>query len=84
MNSGAVHTAVVTLAERIRSAVNAQLAQRGISQRELARRLGWSQQYTWRRLAGRQEFSPTDLDQIASALDLPVDELVPGNPAEVA
>ena len=84
MNLEAVHTAAVTLAERIRSAVNAQLVQRGISQRELARRLGWSQQYTWRRLAGRKEFSPTDLDQIASVLDLPVTELIPIDATEVA
>lgn len=66
----------MTLAERIRRAVNDQLVQRGISQREMARRLGWSQPYTWRRLAGHTELSLSDLDQIANALGLTAADLV--------
>jgi len=83
MNGYTVHTADVTLAERIRSAVNAELAQRGISQRELARRLGWSQQYAWRRLAGRQEMSPSDLEQISQELGVSITDLV-SRPVEVS
>lgn len=75
----------MTLAERIRSAINAEITQRGVSQRELARQLGWSQQYIWRRLAGRYEISPSDVEQIAAALGVPVSTLIPADdqPAEV-
>jgi len=52
------------------------MAQQGLSQREMARRLGWSQQYFWRRIAGKHEFSASDLEQVARVLDVPVDRFL--------
>ena len=47
-----------------------------ISQRELARRLGWTQAKIYRRCAGLTELTVREAEQIAAALDVPISRLV--------
>ena len=54
------------------TAITDALAAKGISQRELARRLGWSVMKAHRRIKGDVEISITDLEKIAAALDVAV------------
>lgn len=44
----------------------------GISQRELARRVGVDQKWVQRRLTGVIEFRPSDIEAVATALDVPL------------
>jgi transcriptional regulator with XRE-family HTH domain len=67
----------VQLNELSRGAISAELTRQGLSQRALARKLGWSQQYLWRRLAGTFPLSTTDLEDVAAALGVPVTKLLP-------
>lgn len=75
----------MALSEALKTSINAELVRRHISQRELARRLGWSQQYLWRRLSPHEnadmEFTPSELEKIAAALGVPVAQLFPVEPA---
>lgn len=68
---------LMQLEELTRSAISAELTQRGMSQRALARQLGWSQQYLRNRLIGRYALTTTDLEKIAAALDVPVTTFLP-------
>lgn len=45
---------------------------RDVSQRELARRLGWNHVHTHRRISGKVPLSVADLQEIAAALDVPI------------
>jgi len=65
------------LNEAARHAISAELAQRGISQRALARMLGWSQTYLQNRILGRYALTTTEVEQIAKALEVPVTQLIP-------
>lgn len=71
----------MALSQDLKHSINAEMTRQGISQRELARRLGWSQQYAWRRLSIHEnadlEFTPSELEKIAAALGLPVAQLLP-------
>lgn len=75
----------MALTEALKRSINAELTRQSLSQRELARRCGWSQQYLWRRLALHDnadlEFTPSDLEAIAAALDVPISSLLPTEPA---
>lgn len=64
-------------------AIRAEMVQRNVSQRELARRLGWNPVHTHRRVTGKVPLSVTDLREIAAALDVPVSDLLADTPAEV-
>lgn len=61
------------------------LAEMGVSQRELARRLGWPQPRIQRRIAGDIPITVRDLERIADALGVPLSTLLPADdtPAEV-
>lgn len=61
--------------------IAALLTELGISQRELARRLGWTQPRIQGRLAGDIAVTVADLQQIADALGVPVDRLLTGQAA---
>jgi transcriptional regulator with XRE-family HTH domain len=62
------HHVVITLTRVLES--------RDISGAELARRMGVSQDYVWRRMSGRVEPSLSDLERMAAALDESVDDLL--------
>lgn len=76
---------MVTLRERIRGEIGAELGRRAMSQRELARRLNWSQTYLSMRLRGKYDFTVIELQAIAVALGVPLSALIPTDdtPAEV-
>ena len=52
------------------------LREAGRSQRDLAVALGWSDAYFSRRLKGHVSFSLSDIERIASALDVPRSQLL--------
>lgn len=66
----------MALSEAVKASITAELNRQGVSQRELARKLGFTQQYLWRRLSIAEtadlEFTPSELERIAAALGVPV------------
>ncbi|HMS75643.1 helix-turn-helix transcriptional regulator [Gordonia sp. (in: high G+C Gram-positive bacteria)] len=52
------------------------MARAGVSQVELARRLGRSQQYISRRVVGSVSFGVDELETVASALGTTIDQLL--------
>jgi transcriptional regulator with XRE-family HTH domain len=69
----------VAVAEEIR----ATLARRRMSASALARELGKSQTYVWRRLSGETAFDTDDLESIAAVLRVAVVDLLPQSIREV-
>ena len=67
--------------EAVRLALIAYLDVEKISQRELARRLGWTQPRVQRRIVGDARISVQDLHDIAAALDVPVTRFLSEQPA---
>lgn len=65
------------LREHAAEEVRALLGRRRISATELARRLGVSQTYVWRRLSGETAFDLDDLEKIAAVLNVEAVELMP-------
>jgi transcriptional regulator with XRE-family HTH domain len=63
--------------------VNALLTELGLSQRELARRLGWTQPKLHRRLSGVQAITVAEMELFAAVLGVPVTQLIPTDAAEV-
>lgn len=61
--------------ERLAGEIRAEMARQGISRRDLARLLGWSDTRTARRCSGRTRISAEDLDAIAHALGITTDDL---------
>lgn len=47
-----------------------------MSQRQLAERLGCSQNYVWKRLAGQKAFDVDDIDAIAQAFEMSPFDLI--------
>ena|SRR5881396_620829 len=73
-------TGVVTrqsLSERVAEEVRVILVRRRTNPTQLARKLGVSQAYVWRRLDGRTAFDLHDLERIAAALGVDVADLLP-------
>lgn len=56
--------------QRVAEEVRVLLARRRMSASELARRMGQTQPYVWRRLTGEVALDVDDLDQIAQVLDV--------------
>lgn len=56
--------------------VRAELARQGITQDELARRLGTTQPWVSKRLTGKTAFDTTELDRIADALGVAVTQFL--------
>ena len=74
----------VPLARRIARRIRAELAERGLTQTDLAARLGWPQQRLNRRLTCTVPIDAVELEQVAAALGVPVARLIPIDPNEVA
>jgi transcriptional regulator with XRE-family HTH domain len=66
-----------TFREAVAEEVRAALARRRVSASALARKLGKSQTYVWRRLSGETAFDTDDLEAIAGILDVTVVDLLP-------
>ncbi len=71
----------MALAESVKDSITAEMNRQGVSQRQLARRLGFSQQYLWRRLSMAEradlEFTPSEIERIADVLGVPVTKFLP-------
>lgn len=66
-----------TFREAVAEEIRAALARRRMSASALARKLGKSQTYVWRRLSGETAFDTDDLEAIAAALSVTVVDLLP-------
>lgn len=64
-------------AERVAATVRAEVARQRVPQRTIAAALGLSQSSLSRRLLGEVALTLTELQQIATTLDVPVTALVP-------
>jgi len=65
------------LSEAVAEEIRATLARRRMSASALARALGKSQTYVWRRLSGETAFDTDDLERIAGVLRVAVVDLLP-------
>jgi excisionase family DNA binding protein len=66
------------LAQEFTEAVREHMSRRGVSGLELAKRIGISQNYIAKRLRHEAPFTFNDIENIATALQIPVAALVPG------
>lgn len=66
-----------TAPEPVLDAIRQEMSLRGISQRQLARLVGWDHVYTHRRISGAVEITVPELEAIAAALGVPVTALLP-------
>lgn len=73
MNENRTHPAV--------RAIQVILDERGITQTDLALRLGWGRMQVHRRLSGNAELTVAELEQIAAVLDLPASQFLSGEVA---
>lgn len=64
------------VAETVVRGIRAQLGWQHITQLELTRRLGWTQNKLWRRLAGQTPLSLDDVEAIAAALGVSSSDLL--------
>lgn len=64
-----------TFAEYISGEIKAEMARQGITQRELADRLGWGQTTVSRKLLGSRPLEVNDVEQMADALGVSIAEL---------
>jgi transcriptional regulator with XRE-family HTH domain len=73
-----------TLAEAIGCGVRAEMARKGLTQRKLAEALGMSQPQITKRIAGRIEFRPSELEKAAELLGIPMTRFLPPELAGLA
>lgn len=72
-----ITSGVTTLREHAAEEVRALLGRRRTSATQLARQMGVSQAYVWRRLSGETAFDLDDLEKISALLDVEVTDLLP-------
>lgn len=65
-----------SLNSTIAAEVRAELGRQNLSQRELARRLGWTQVKVSRRLRSVSDLKTAELEQICHALGVPITDLL--------
>lgn len=65
------------LADHVVNAIQRLLDEQGMSASELARKMGVSQPYLWRRLSREVDFSVTDIELAAAILGVPASGLMP-------
>jgi transcriptional regulator with XRE-family HTH domain len=77
----------MALAQAVKDSIIAEMKHQRVSQRELARRVGFQQQYLWRRISSNKrahkEFTPSELELIADALGVPVTTFLPSPVAAI-
>lgn len=64
--------------------IRAEMGRQRISQTHLAKKLGRSQTYVWRRLVGEVPFDLHELETVAEVLGVPVTRFVPDPAASAA
>ena len=64
------------LTEHVSDEIRAELDRQSVSQRELARRVGWRQSQLWKRLHGHVPYRTDEIERLARALDIPYEQLV--------
>ncbi len=64
------------LTERVHEQLRVTLARKNLKQTDLAHRLGWSDNMLSKRIRGLTPISTNDLDAMAEALEVPVEELI--------
>ena len=65
------------LQDQITEEIRVMLARRRMTANQLARMLGWSASGLSRRLSGQVQITITDLEEIASALEIEAADLIP-------
>jgi transcriptional regulator with XRE-family HTH domain len=65
-----------TYNETVVAEVRAEMGRRRLSQEDLAAELGWTQEKVSRRLTGTVTFSTNEVEQVATALGIPLSQLV--------
>jgi len=65
-----------TLADRVRLSLRVEMARRQWNMTRLAREVGVSDMWISRRMRGETDFTVSDLDQVARALGVPVENLI--------
>lgn len=73
MNGNRTHPAV--------QAIQSILDERGITQTDLALRLGWGRMQVQRRLTGNADLTVAELEQIAAVLEVPASRFLTGEVA---
>jgi len=66
-----------TIRDHVATELRVLLARRRMSATELARRIGATQPYLWRRMSGEISFDLDDLQKIAAVLGVGVSDLLP-------
>lgn len=70
----------MALNKAVKNSIHGEMTRLGMSQRRLARELGMSQQYVWRRVSddpkADKEFTPSELERVAKVLGVPVADLL--------
>ncbi len=66
-----------TLPEQVTIAVRAEVRRQGVTQRWIGEQLGLSQPQIWERLHGEIEWRTSELDRLATALQVPVTKFLP-------
>jgi transcriptional regulator with XRE-family HTH domain len=72
------------LHERIAAEVRAEMGRARINGSQLARLLKRSHTYVWRRLSGEVAFDVAELEEVAVALGIPVEQLLSAKTERVA
>ncbi len=71
----------MALAQAVKDSITAEMERQKMSMRHLARELGMSQQYLWRRLSTADradlELTPSEIERVAEVLGVPVTTLLP-------
>lgn len=70
-----------SLQSYVAAEIRAEMARRRVSQVDLASALGRSNAWVSVRLSGKQAIDLNDLEQMADALDVPADRLLPAKAA---
>lgn len=65
-----------SLSDRVRLSLRVELARRNWNATQLAERVGVSDMWVSRRMRGLTDFTVSDLDRVADALDVPVEVLL--------
>lgn len=66
---------------RVGREIHAELIRQGLTQEQLAEKVGTSQQWVSRRITGRTPADMADVERIAAALGVPISQLLPVEPA---
>jgi hypothetical protein len=70
-------TQAQTLPEQVVIAVRAEVRRQGVTQRWIGQQLGLSQAQVWERMHGVVEWRNSELETLATAMDVPVTTFLP-------